>query len=115
MNASQNLVRMEPFAETVLMATSASVCLDFRAITVIWTSMNVLPVPVRTTAHAWMKWITTGVNVPQASQVKHSCSPVVYCLEMKINVQERPRIIAIWAVYTVIVISICVLLMGETS
>lgn len=35
MNASQNLVRMEPFAETALMATSASVYLDFKAITVI--------------------------------------------------------------------------------
>lgn len=89
MNASQNLVRMEPFAGMALMATNASACLDFKAITVIWTSMNVLPVPVRTTAHAWTKWISTGVNVPQASQVKHSCSPVDSCLEMKINVQER--------------------------
>lgn len=51
------------------MASSASVCLDFKVITVTWTSTSALPDPVKTTAHAWTRWIGTGVNVLQASRV----------------------------------------------
>lgn len=54
MNANLSLVRMEPSVKTGLTPTSVSVCLDFKATTVTWTSTSVPRDPVKTMAHVWM-------------------------------------------------------------
>lgn len=71
MNASLSLVRMEPSVKTGWTPTSVSACLAFKATTVIWTSTSVPPDPVKTMAHVWMRWITTGVTALRASKVRH--------------------------------------------